>query len=79
MVTKACKALGMKAKKSKRICLFKPGGGALITAHNNDGSMWTLGGYVRLLHISMEKAVIGLGYITESEDSAKVCPLSVNP
>ena len=74
LVAKACKTLGVKTKKKKRVCLFKPGRGALITAHNDDGSKWTLGGYVRSLHTSMEKVVIGVGYISESDDSAKVCP-----
>ena len=32
VVGKACKALGVKSKKNKRVCLFKPGRGALITA-----------------------------------------------
>lgn len=71
VVAKACKALGIK-KKNKRCCLFKPGRGALITSCNDDGSSWTLGGYVRSLHTSAEKVVLGVGYISDSDDYSKV-------
>ena len=57
IVSKACKALGVK-KKNHRCCLFKPGRGALITSYNEDGSTWTLGGYVRAIHTSAEKVVL---------------------
>ena len=35
--------------------------------------LWVV--FVRSTHTSMEKVVIGVGYVSESEDLAKVCPL----
>ena len=44
-----------------------PGRGALITSCNEDGSSWTLGRYVRSLHTSAEKVVLGVGYISDNK------------
>ena len=62
----------MKGKKDKTLHLFKPGRGAVITSCNDDGSDWTLGGYVRSTHTSAEKVVIGVGYMSNSEESARL-------
>lgn len=51
--------------------MFKPGREALISC-NDDGSDWTLGGYVRSTHTSEKKVVIGVGYMSNSEESSKV-------
>jgi hypothetical protein len=69
-IIKACKVLGMKAKKGKRLHLFKPGRGALIPSCTDDGSCWTLGRYIRETHTSADKVVLGVGYTTDCSSRA---------
>ena len=67
-ISKACKVLRIKPKKGKRLCLFKPGRGAVIPSCTDDDSSWTLGGYIRATHTSAEKVVLGVGYTTDSSE-----------